>query len=127
MPGAPPPPPPPPGTKGPNVPAAPIAGPLRKELRHYPKIKLKNLQWQKLDARSVQKTIWLLENVDEDELENALADGGVFEKIEDLFPAKVNLFFEKRLKAKIEERKDAIKFLAKEKSRNISKSSGGFR
>lgn len=96
-------------------------GPLRKELRHYPQVKLKNLQWQKLDARSVDNTIWKLEDVDENELEDDLDKHGVFEKIETLFPAKVNNFFEKRLKAKVDEKKDAVKFLSKEKSRNISK------
>lgn len=109
------------GAKGPNAPNAPITGPLRKELRHYPNTKLKNLQWQKLDARGVDKTIWVLDTVDENGLEDALDEAGVFSKLEDLFPAKVNLFFEKKLKAKIEERKDAVKFLSKEKSRNISK------
>lgn len=96
-------------------------GPLRKELRHYPQVKLKNLQWQKLDARGVEETIWKLEDVDENELEDDLDKHGVFEKIETLFPAKVNTFFEKKLKAKVEEKKDAVKFLSKEKSRNISK------
>ena len=74
-----------------------------------------------MDHRGVDKTIWVLEGVDENELEDTLVDNGVFAKIDDLFPAKINLFFEKRMKAKIEERKDAIKFLAKEKSHNISK------
>ena len=106
---------------------APLAGPLRKELRHYPQVKLKNLQWQKLDHRGVEKTIWIMEGVNEDELEDTLDETGVFAKIENLFPAKVNLFFEKRLKAKIEERKDALKFLTKEKSHSISKSAYLFR
>lgn len=119
-PGGPPPPPPPPGGKGVNLPPVPM-GPLRKELRHYPQVKLKNLQWQKLDARSVDNTIWKLEDVDENGLEDDLDKHGVFEKIETLFPAKVNNFFEKRLKAKIDEKKDAVKFLSREKSRNISK------
>ena len=74
-----------------------------------------------MDHRGVDKTIWLLEGVDENELEDTLVDNGVFAKIDDLFPAKINLFFEKRMKAKIEERKDAVKFLTKEKSHNISK------
>lgn len=69
----------------------------------------------------MDKTIWVLETVDENGLEDALDEAGVFSKLEDLFPAKVNLFFERKLKAKIEERKDAVKFLSKEKSRNISK------
>lgn len=119
-PGVPPPPPPPPGPGGPGAPAAPVTGPLRKELKHYPNIQLKHLQWQKLDVRKIDKTIWLLEEVNEDELEEMLATQGIFGKIEDLFPAKVNLFFERKLKAKIEERKDAVKFLTKEKTRNIN-------
>lgn len=102
------------------LPAVP-KGPARKELRHYPHIKLKNLQWQKLDARSVDKTVWTLSDVDESQIEDDLDKYGVFERIEALFPAKANNFFEKRMKAKVEEKKDAVKFLSKEKSRNISK------
>jgi hypothetical protein len=101
------------------LPPVPL-GPLRKELRHYPQVKLKNLQWQKLDARGVEKTVWKLEDVDENEIEDDLDKHGVFEKIETLFPAKINTFFEKKLKAKVDEKKDAVKFLTKEKSRNIS-------
>ncbi|KAI8096734.1 formin homology 2 domain-containing protein [Halteromyces radiatus] len=118
-PGVPPPPPPPPGARGPLVPAVPL-GPLRKELRHYPEVKLKNLQWQKLDARNVEKTIWTTQTVDEDALEDALDENGVFTKIQDLFPAKVNTFFERRLAKKAEEKKDAIRFLAKDKGKSIS-------
>lgn len=84
-------------------------------------MQLKNLQWQKLDARGVEKTIWKLEDVNENELEDNLDKHGVFEKIESLFPAKINTFFDKKNKSKIAEKKDAVKFLAKEKSRNISK------
>lgn len=69
----------------------------------------------------MDNTIWKLEDVDENGLEDDLDKHGVFEKIETLFPAKVNNFFEKRLKAKIDEKKDAVKFLSREKSRNISK------
>jgi hypothetical protein len=101
------------------LPPVPL-GPLRKELRHYPQVKLKNLQWQKLDARSVDNTIWKLENVNESELEDDLDKHGVFVKIESLFPAKVNNFFEKKLKAKVDEKKDAVTFLNREKARNIS-------
>ncbi|KAG1503645.1 hypothetical protein G6F53_010583 [Rhizopus delemar] len=118
--GGPPPPPPPPGApKGPMAPAVPL-GPVRKELRHYPQIKLKNLQWQKLDARGVNNTVWVLNGVNETEIEDDLDKFGVFEKIVTLFPAKANNFFEKRIKAKVEEKKDAIKFMSKDKSRNIN-------
>jgi hypothetical protein len=79
------------------------------------------LQWQKLDFLHIENTIWKLDDVDEMEIEDDLDKTGTFEKIESLFPAKVNLFFERRLKVKIEEKKDAIKFLSKEKTRNISK------
>lgn len=106
--------------KGPMAPAVPL-GPVRKELRHYPQIKLKNLQWQKLDARGVNNTVWVLNGVNETEIEDDLDKFGVFEKIVTLFPAKANNFFEKRIKAKVEEKKDAIKFMSKDKSRNISK------
>lgn len=106
--------------KGPMAPAVPL-GPVRKELRHYPQIKLKNLQWQKLDARGVNNTVWVLNGVNENEIEDDLDKFGVFEKIVTLFPAKANNFFEKRIKAKVEEKKDAIKFMSKDKSRNISK------
>lgn len=74
-----------------------------------------------MDARGVEKTIWKLEDVNELELEDDLDKHGVFEKIETLFPAKINTFFDKKNKAKIAEKKDAVKFLSKEKSRNISK------
>jgi hypothetical protein len=101
------------------APAVPL-GPVRKELRHYPQIKLKNLQWQKLDARGVNNTVWVLNGVNENEIEDDLDKFGVFEKIVTLFPAKANNFFEKKIKAKVEEKKDAIKFMSKDKSRNIN-------
>lgn len=82
-------------------------------------MKLKNLQWQKIEFRSIGSTIWKLEGVDENEIEDDLDKTGVFKKIDDLFPAKVNLFFENKLKLKLEKKKDAIKFLTHDKSRNI--------
>ncbi|KAI8971225.1 formin homology 2 domain-containing protein [Pilobolus umbonatus] len=117
--GIPPPPPPPGAPRGPILPAVPT-GPPRKMLRHYPQTKLKNLQWQKLDSRQINKTIWQLEDIDENKIEDDLNDSGAFEKIETLFPAKVNLFFQNRQKAKVEEKKDAIKFLVKNKSYSIN-------
>lgn len=75
-----------------------------------------------MDLRDVDNTVWSLEGINEAEFEEVLHKTGVFAKIEDLFPAKVNTLFERKLKAKLEERKDAIKFLSKEKSRNLSMS-----
>ncbi|KAI8072909.1 formin homology 2 domain-containing protein [Gongronella butleri] len=118
-PGAPPPPPPPPGAGGPRLPTAPL-GPVRKELRHYPEIKLKNLQWQKMDARNVEKTVWKAQVVDESALEDSLDDKGVFASIQELFPAKTNTFFERRLAKKVEDKKDAVHFLTKDKAKSIS-------
>jgi hypothetical protein len=62
-----------------------------------------------------------LEDIDENQVEDDLAHHRVFEKIDSLFPAKVNNFFEKKMKAKEDTKQDAIKFLSKEKSRSISK------
>jgi hypothetical protein len=131
---APPPPPPPTPAAGiskPHIPTAPapplIIPSLRKEIRHYPQVKLKNFQWKRMDAGTAEKTIWKMEdNTEEDDLsmEKALKEHGAFEKIEALFPAKVNTFLEKRLAAqnnlKADIKNDAINFLSKDKNRNIS-------
>lgn len=104
------------------IPAPPTTiFPLRKEIQHYPQVKLKNFQWKKLDAGAAKNTIW---NMDEDDklMQATLKEEGAFEKIETLFPAKVNTFLEKKLtntKATIQN--DSIKFLSKDKNRNISK------
>lgn len=55
-------------------------------------------------------------------LEDKLDKSGVFHTIEDLFPAKVNTFLERKLQSKrLDTENDSIKFLTKEKNRNISK------
>ncbi|KAG1446827.1 hypothetical protein G6F56_009453 [Rhizopus delemar] len=118
----PPPPPPPPPSSGaqPTVPVPPLIVPSRKELNHYSQIKLKNLQWQKMDMRTTHQTLW--ENNNEtlqQNLEDTLNKKGAFDIIETLFPAKTNDFFEKRL-YKQEAENDSIKFLKKEKNRNIN-------
>ncbi|KAI8143924.1 hypothetical protein BJV82DRAFT_609883 [Fennellomyces sp. T-0311] len=119
-PDAPPPPPPPPGTKAAEdiIPPVP-SGPKRKELHHYPQIKLKNLQWQKLEAHSVEKTVWALDGIDESEFEDVLHRTGELDKIDTIFAAKVNTLFDRKMK-KMEERRDAVKFLHKEKSRSLN-------
>lgn len=122
----PPPPPPLPIAKslGTNSPTSIV--PLRKQIQHYPQVKLKNFQWKKLDASAAENTIWTMEDDGDDTfLQEALKEQGAFEKIEALFPAKVNTFLEKKLaqsnhkKAVVSD--DLIKFLSKEKNRNISK------
>lgn len=78
-----------------------------------------------MDAGATENTIWNMED-DEDDMfmQEALKEQGAFQKIETLFPAKVNTFLEKRLaqsnkKAAIQN--DSVKFLSKDKNRNISK------
>lgn len=85
-------------------------------------MKLKNLQWQKLDAKAAEKTIWRVEDQDHDSMEEILSDKGAFDKLEELFPAKVNTFLEnRRIKQSATEKNDSIRFLSKEKNKNISK------
>lgn len=121
--GAPPPPPPPPGPGGAKRPIVQAAnnGPSRKQLRHYPQVKIRNFQWQKIDKAKTEQTIWMLEGVNEDEIEDMLDQDGVFSQIEELFPVKSNTVFEEKMRQKQMEKKDAVRFLSKDKSRNISK------
>jgi hypothetical protein len=107
----------------PDIPAAPISTtPARKELHHYPQVKLKNLQWQKLDVKKTNQTLWDTENSNlHQKLEERLKEKGIFNTIESLFPAKENKFLEKRLQIKkIDVDNDLVKFLTKDKNRNIN-------
>ncbi|CAO3592005.1 unnamed protein product [Absidia cylindrospora] len=125
----PPPPPPPPGSLATApaqpqiiIPPVPLA-PLRKTMQHQPQLKLKNLQWQKLDVKNVEKTIWSTNNEDDgesDELEEKLYQSGVFQNIDTMFAAKTNTSFDRKLKAMANEKKDAVKFLSGNKSRSIN-------
>lgn len=63
----------------------------------------------------------MLDGVNEDEIEDLLEQDGVFSKIEELFPVKSNTVFEEKMKQRQAEKKDAVRFLSKDKSRNISK------
>lgn len=124
--GTPPPPPPPPPLTKPMITAPPtLIVPLRKQIQHYPQVKLKNFQWKKMDASAAENTIWNIEIGEDDEfMQEALKEQGAFEKIEALFPAKVNTFLEKRLaqtNTKAAVKNDSVKFLSKDKNRNISK------
>ncbi|KAI8989404.1 hypothetical protein BDB01DRAFT_848579 [Pilobolus umbonatus] len=87
----------------------------RKELHHYPQVKLKNLQWQKINVQSTDQTIWNTDNI-LDNIEETLNESGVFEIIEGMFPAKVNTFLGK----KKESRNVSEQFLSKNKNKNIN-------
>ena len=56
-------------------------------------------------------------------MEKILNEKGAFGKLEELFPAKVNTFLEdRRIKQKNAiEKNDSVRFLSKEKNKNISK------
>lgn len=50
-----------------------------------------------------------------------LDEKGAFEKIETLFPAKINTFLDKLQQKKSVVAEDTVKFLTKEKNKNVSK------
>lgn len=52
-------------------------------------IKLKALQWDKINYMAVGNTVWGSGGVDENALQKALGDSGVFGTMEQLFVAKV--------------------------------------
>ncbi|KAG0282002.1 hypothetical protein BGZ97_009178, partial [Linnemannia gamsii] len=96
--GGPPPPPPPPGGRGgppppPGPPGAPMMGMMmnanRKKEAAMAGVKLKTLQWDKLNYMAVGNTVWGSGGVDEDALQRALGDSGIFGSMEQLFVAKV--------------------------------------
>ncbi|ORX46807.1 actin-binding FH2 [Hesseltinella vesiculosa] len=91
----------------------------RKTLHVQPQVKLKNLQWQKLDHKTVDKTVWSAGGVDEQKLESKLSQIGIFDRIDTMFTAKSNTAFDKKLRAKAEEKKNVVKFLVKNKSHNL--------
>jgi hypothetical protein len=88
-------------------------------MRHQPHTKLKNLQWQKLDLKSTNKTIWSLDDICD--LETQLSKAGVFETLDALFAARTNVVFERKLMAKTSETKGAIKFLSESKRQGLGK------
>ncbi|RCH96222.1 hypothetical protein CU098_003906, partial [Rhizopus stolonifer] len=94
----------------------------RKELHHYPQVKLKNLQWQKLDAKLTEQTIWDMKENEHDTMEQLLNEKGAFEKLETMFPAKVNTFLEKKQLKVVDAKKNdtVVRFLTKEKNKNIN-------
>ncbi|KAJ2962598.1 hypothetical protein NQZ79_g2242 [Umbelopsis isabellina] len=62
----------------------------------------------------------MLDGVKEDEIEDLLDADGVFSQIEELFPVKANTVFEEKMRQRQKEQKDAVRFLSKDKSRNIN-------
>ncbi|KAL7308771.1 hypothetical protein PS15m_011936 [Mucor circinelloides] len=113
--GMPPPPPPPPGPGGPNAPPMPVA-PSRKILRHQPNVKTRALQWTKIQANFVGKTVWGANDVDEVALEDELDTLGIFNSIEELFAQKVI----ERKKRMLKEKKEEIRILDAKKAYNIN-------
>ncbi|CAO3642143.1 unnamed protein product [Cunninghamella blakesleeana] len=102
-----------------SIPPIPKPAP-RKTLQNQPQLKLKNIQWQKLDLRHLEKTVWSLDKMDESNLESKLSQLGIFNEIDSMFAAKTNTLFQGKLKATSEEKKDTITFLSRNKSRNIN-------
>ncbi|KAG0347011.1 hypothetical protein BG004_000301 [Podila humilis] len=106
----PPPPPPPPGKGGPPPP--PGSGPpppggtmnmnMKKESAQAA-IKLKALQWDKINYMAVGNTVWGSGGVDESALEKALGENGIFGNMEQLFVAKVTEYKEPKASKKNQE------------------------
>ncbi|KAJ2713086.1 hypothetical protein H4R19_002425, partial [Coemansia spiralis] len=127
-------PPPLPGTGGgPRAPAAPappmFLGALRrKELLYVPKVKLKALQWDKLNDQSVESSMWSkLEDragLAEKHVLDTLSSRGTFESLEKLFAAKqaVDLVAlrEKRRKEREGQRHDELTVLDSKRSYDIN-------
>ncbi|GJJ73060.1 hypothetical protein EMPS_05418 [Entomortierella parvispora] len=104
----PPPPPPPPGKGGPPPPPGGPPGPgmmnmNKKKEGATAAIKLKALQWDKLNYMAVGNTVWGSGGVDESALQKALGENGVFGSMEQLFVAKVAEYKEPRASKKPQE------------------------
>ncbi|KAF9930254.1 hypothetical protein BGZ67_005888 [Mortierella alpina] len=104
--GGPPPPPPPPGKGGPPPPPGP-GGPgamlmnmNKKKEGATAAVKLKALQWDKLNYMAVGNTVWGSGDMDESALQKALGENGVFGSMEQLFVAKVAEYKEPRASKK---------------------------
>ncbi|KAG0235138.1 hypothetical protein BGW42_005788 [Actinomortierella wolfii] len=108
--GGPPPPPPPPGKAGgpPPPPGAPPAPGMmmnanKKKDALTAQVKLKALQWDKLNYMNVGNTIWGAGGVDEQALQRALGESGIFGNMEELFLAKIVEYKEPRASKKNQE------------------------
>ncbi|KAJ2614327.1 hypothetical protein H4S08_001755 [Coemansia sp. RSA 1365] len=137
---APPPPAPPPPPAAPpfgaRVPGGAPAPPMptflgtlrRKELQYVPKVKLKALQWDKLNDQNVEGSMWLkLEDragLEEKYVLDTLHKSGTFESLEKLFAAKqaVDIFAlrEKRRKERESKRMEEITVLDSKRSYDVN-------
>ncbi|KAJ2742179.1 hypothetical protein GGI20_004672 [Coemansia sp. BCRC 34301] len=130
---------PPPPPLAPSAPQAPglappppgpaLLGPLRrKELVYVPKVKLKALQWDKLNDQHVESSLWSkLEDragLPEREVVDTLHANGAFENLERLFAAKqaVDVFAlrEKRRKEREEKALDEVTVLEPKRAYNLN-------
>jgi cytokinesis protein len=91
-------------------------GAPRKILRHQPNVKTRALQWTKIQANFVGKTVWGSDDVDEMALEDELDTKGIFSSIEELFAQKVI----ERKKRILKEKKQEICILDPKKAYNIN-------
>ncbi|KAI7872585.1 hypothetical protein BDF14DRAFT_1754945 [Spinellus fusiger] len=94
---------------------------LRKQTACLPTIKLKHLQWKKLEVHQIQNTVWADDSFEEDKLEKALHQTGLFDTLEQLFPAYASTTSEKmqtKMKNEKQETKKA-QFLSYEKRQKI--------
>ncbi|KAJ2725122.1 hypothetical protein GGI07_001492 [Coemansia sp. Benny D115] len=133
--GAPPAPPPPlaprmPTSGAPPPPPAPtLLGPLRrKELHYVPKVKLKALQWDKLNDQGIESSLWSKiedrSGVKEKDVLDTLHSSGTFEHLEKMFAAKqaVDIFAlrEKRRKEREEKEQAEISVLDSKRAYNLN-------
>ncbi|KAF9416290.1 Dishevelled associated activator of morphogenesis 2 [Podila epigama] len=109
--GGPPPPPPPPGRGGPPPPPGPGMRPgmmmmgntNKKKEAYMASVKMKALQWDKLNYMNVGNTVWGAGGIDEDALQRSLGENGIFGSMEQLFLAKVTEYREPRASKKNKE------------------------
>ncbi|KAJ1822659.1 hypothetical protein LPJ56_000646 [Coemansia sp. RSA 2599] len=129
-------PPPPPllpgmGVRPPPLPPAGTAllGPLRrKELQYVPKVKLKALQWDKLNDQHVENSLWSkLEDragVKEKEVLDTLHSTGTFDALEKMFAAKqavdIMALREKRRKEREQKEQAEISVLDSKRSYDVN-------
>ncbi|KAJ2039328.1 hypothetical protein H4S03_001764 [Coemansia sp. S3946] len=113
----------------PPAPGSSLLGPLRrKELVYVPKVKLKALQWDKLNDQHVESSLWSkLEDragLPEREVVDTLHANGAFENLERLFAAKqaVDVFAlrEKRRKEREEKALDEVSVLESKRAYNLN-------
>ncbi|KAJ2411959.1 hypothetical protein GGI10_003972, partial [Coemansia sp. RSA 2530] len=113
----------------PPAPGASLLGPLRrKELVYVAKVKLKALQWDKLNDQHVESSLWSrLEDragLPEREVVDTLHANGAFESLERLFAAKqaVDVFAlrEKKRKEREEKALDEVSVLEPKRAYNLN-------